>query len=354
MSYNLIQYNDIKSKKISHEFKTENNTLLFIEGSPLTTHVKIFLYIIKKGKPNSVIYRYLNDYPSLFKTFLRAISEIMSVFLIKVFNINLIWICHNVDKESKENYPIITKFRRGLFARVSRKILVTDKLLIKTASKQFPKHANKIDYITFGPNLPNTQKKSNDDITLNIKNFIARIREESSEKTLVGLCVSSPNEKNLSYEEAIDLLTNTSESNYKIVLIFVGEISESMRERDEEKYKLLENHPDVFLVNKKIPLNEEELAPYIDFYWRVYSDQSVPFTVYNAATLRKPVLTKNIGFLGQMVHEYSLGYTIFDYNDLNELYASLTEWNDDNAKIFLKRNNWGKSAKRLNGILRNF
>ncbi|SDZ46653.1 Glycosyl transferases group 1 [Evansella caseinilytica] len=345
MKYSLIQYDDIKSRKLCVEFERFDINLYRIKGSPIVAFLSILKYIVTKGRPNSIIFRYLNDYPSIIKTILRMTSEATSILISMVFRIDIIWICHNVDKESKEFYPLITRIRRHLFTKASKKILVTDKLLVEKATNVFKDYRSKIDYISFGPNIPadvGNEKEQN-----KIIHFINKIKGDSTKEVIVGLCASSANEKNISYEKAVQLVKESQKTRYRLILIFVGEINDTMRKRNEGAYEYLDVHPDVLMFNKKFQVDEKKMAPYVDFYWRAYLDQSVPFTVYNAATIGKPILTTNVGFLGEMVNEYRIGITIYNYNNIEAILDELKTWNKGKLKSFLHESNWETAAKRL-------
>ncbi|MDX6153990.1 hypothetical protein [Marinococcus sp. PL1-022] len=344
MKYSLIQFDDIKAKKLSEGMKDSKYSLKTMSASPILTPLVLTKNIMTKGRPETLIYRYLNDYPSLFKTILRILAEIFSILICAVLKVDLIWICHNVDKESKEYHPFLTNLRRKLIVRFSKKVLVTDKLLIKEAQKHLNIKPSKIDYITFGSYLPSNTKRDQE-ATEKIKDFINCAKKNTQEKYLIGLCISSANKKNISYEEAINLLDKSSF--YEIFLIFVGEISEEMKERNKKAYEILKEHSKVLIINEKIHINEKELSDYIDFYWRVYDDQSVPFTAYNAATIKKPILTKEIGFLGEMTSKYKIGIVLNENNTIDEQLTKLKNWDKKNAIDFLENNNWEVAVNRL-------
>src|SRR5690606_13593977 len=108
------------------------------------------LFLIKqiiKKKPKAYVLRYLNDYPSFGKTLVRTASEVILILSCILFRIEIFWICHNIDRESDMYHPIMTNFRRKIVSFFSKKIFVTDELLVRKAIEVFPKHACKIESI---------------------------------------------------------------------------------------------------------------------------------------------------------------------------------------------------------------
>src|SRR5690625_2117278 len=147
--YALIQQDDIKSQKLAAEI--ENIELIRMTGTPNLIPIHIIKQILtRKKKPKAIILRYLNDSYTFFHSFIRFITNIITVFLTKTLGIRLVWICHNVDRESRENYPLLVKVRRKLVTKYSNKILVTDKFLIRHAINILKVEKSKVDYITFG------------------------------------------------------------------------------------------------------------------------------------------------------------------------------------------------------------
>src|SRR5690606_14019778 len=109
------------------------------------------------------IIRYLNDYPSFLKTILRTFSEFFLIGICKIANIKVFWICHNVDRESTQHFPKISELRRNIIAFYSLRIFVMDTLLVEFAKHTFPKHRDKIDYISFGEIEGNTHGSGDKD-----------------------------------------------------------------------------------------------------------------------------------------------------------------------------------------------
>src|SRR5699024_6540980 len=96
-------------------------------------------------------------------------------------------------------------------------------------------------------------------------------------------------------------------------------IGEYLSVKDSNMLYKIENDKRIFFVNKEVMVNESEISKFIDFYWRVYNDLSVPYTVYHAVAQQKPILTQDKGFLGEMIAEYNIGEVLDDsFNNLTE------------------------------------
>ena len=92
------------------------------------------------------------------------------------------------------------------------------------------------------------------------------------------------------------------------------------------RYQSLIKDKRIILSESYISVPELFVRQSIDFYFRAYSDYSVPFTVYEACTLQKPLIVLNSGFLPVLVEKTRIGIvldseTLWQKNTLNELRA---------------------------------
>src|SRR5690625_2745188 len=347
--YALIQDDDIKSQKLANEI---NGIELFkMEGSTNLIPIHVIKQIIKRKKvPKAVILRYLNDSNSFIKSLIRFITNIITMLLTKVLRIRLIWISHNVDKESKENYPLLVKIRRKIVISLSDKILVTDKLLIKHAVRILKVDESKVDYITFGkPNL-NDNLDSYNKIHQKIIKFVKSGFEED---TLVGFSIGNPNIKVLQPFYTNDLIKKAAHNGINLKIILGGPLGEFIKKHDLNTYENLLSNPNVLFLDGKIKFNESYISQYIDFYWRVYDDCSVPFTVYNAAHFKKPILTMDKGFLKEMVLKYNLGSMLDnDMSNISEAINELKKDRTDEFNRFIETHNWSFVAEKICNLIR--
>lgn len=346
INYILIHKNDDKTKGFSKEFPKDTE-LVGMEKTPLLMPLYLMKNIIqRKRKPKAFIFRYLNDYKSFSKTLIRLISDVITVLLVKLLGIKLIWINHNVDKESIENHPLITRIRRKVIVKSSNKVVVMDKHLIDYASKTLNIDKRKVDFITFGKPAMNEEINVNNEIHTKIKKFIEDDKAERN--SLIGLSIGNPNEKVLQPLLTNELIEKSQKVGINIKVILAGPMSEYMQKRNINEYKKLINNPNVLFIDGKVQINEKYIARYIDFYWRVYDDYSVPFTVYNAAYLSKPILTMEKGFLNEMVSKYNLGFVLKDeFANVENIFEELKTNRSSEYKEFIDEHNWGFAAMRL-------
>src|SRR5690554_3556319 len=109
MDYILIQSKDSKVESLNTKMRLLGVDLEGFTGSPILIPIQLLKFMFARGKPIGVVYRYLNGYPSLCKDLIRFLSETFTLVLCKLLNIRLIWICHNVDRESLVYNKRITK-----------------------------------------------------------------------------------------------------------------------------------------------------------------------------------------------------------------------------------------------------
>lgn len=346
--YALIQEDDIKSKMLAKEI--DEIELYRMKGSTNLIPIYLLREIFKRRKrPEAVILRYLNDSTSFLKSLIRVITNIITVVLTVILRIKLIWICHNVDRESKEYFPLLVKIRRKIVTRFSEKILVTDKLLVKHAVKFLGIEYSKVDYITFGrPIINNVNTDS--DVHRKILEFVY---SNNKPNTLVGFSIGNPNKKVLQPFYTNNLINSAANNGINVKIILGGPIGDFIKKKDVKIYESLLSNPNVLFLDGKIKINEEFISKHIDFYWRVYDDFSVPYTVYNAVFLNKPILTMKKGFLNEMVEEYKLG-TVLDM-EMSNIVKAFEELRIDREKIykkFISNHNWSYGASKLLKVIK--
>src|SRR5699024_4397495 len=108
------------------------------------------------------------------------------------------------------------------------------------------------------------------------------------------------------------------------------------------------NNKNIVYLNKFVNYDSEVVGRFIDFYWRGLNDQSISYSLYEAATVNKPTLALNVGHVANDVKEYRLGAVVD--RDMSNLKASLQElfsWSETHAVSFLKNHTWDGSASKL-------
>lgn len=348
----IIQKDDDKSLRWAHAAKGTGLELLPQTGTPINAPLFLLKTTFRRGVPAGYVVRYLNDYPLLAKTLLRLVAEIALVLLCGLLRVSLFWICHNVDKESSAHHPRISRLRRQMFANRAQRVFVTDPLLVPHAKRHFPAHAQKITAITFGRVDPSGEFDHEEE-----QIAVDFLTEKLAEAKAVGLspvvllCTGAPAEKSLHFDYLEALLIAAQQCGYRAICIVAGEFSESARGRAlVGRYR---TNCNIYIFPHFTRFTPEFIAQYVDFYWRGYDDWSVPFTIYEAATFRKPVLALEAGFLPELVKTYGLGITTtpsFErirsaFQDMRAL-ASTNPFDD-----FLDDHDWSTLSRKLNEVL---
>lgn len=341
--YVLIQKDDLKSRMWSRALQPHGINLMALHGSP----IKWSLFYIKsiiKYKPKAIIFRYLNDYPSLGKTLLRFLSEAITIAVAKINGTAIYWICHNVDKETDSHYPYLSKIRRNLLQSYSERIFVLDEILVPYAIKAFPKA--KVDNISFGT----FEIKNKDyDCIKEINDFIA---ENKSDRTIFGLCIGSINYKTIHFLEIPKLLQNAKDQGIDLKLIVGGPISGYLRQKHPEIFSYYTESKNIFFVDGFVKHEELDIKE-ISFVFKSNTDLSVPLSYYTAAKANVPIMAIEDTFSAEIVIAYNLGEVVNkDYKNLSQIIEKLnnTKYSYDS---FLRKNSWDRTALKLKKHLQN-
>lgn len=349
--YILIQDDDIKARSWRRAAKSLGVDIKTTPGSAIYWPINLMRYTLRHGRPKALVFRYLNDYPQLWKTVLRLLSEMLCIGLCAILRTRIVWICHNVDRESSINYPAISYLRRYLLKRRAAAILVTDKHLVEFAQKQFPDKKRHIGYISFGPYIRKSDAVETREFTQLVKRSSAQWRSEVGAQTgrvMVGLCAGSPSWKMEHYARIPELINTAEAVGVHLRMIVAGPIEEHLKKQAPDALEFIRKDDRVRFRIGYVPIAEHEIAPFIDFYWRAYKDFSVPMSVYTAASVQVPSLVLNIGFLPHMIRNYKLGAVLEpDMANIREALAEIDEWAGDNVKEFLRLNTWSQGAAKL-------
>lgn len=339
----IIQKDDSKSISWSEEARNIDVKIIAQKGSPI--RAPLFLCsTLFKGRVDGYVFRYLNDYPSFGKTILRTCAEIAIVILCKLFRIKMFWICHNVDRESDMSYPVVSNFRRKIVSFFSKKIFVMDELLVSKAIEVFPKYAYKIEDISFG--ILEERSSGNGDTASS--HFLKKQREvarANNKKFLCTLCTGSlSSKKSLHFNYLIELINKASDSDVHLCAIVAGDAFENNAQLLVADYK---KKPNILVFDKYTTFSFKFIRENVDFYFRSYDDFSVPFTVYEAGTVGKPILAQDFKFLPHMVTYYNLGVVVD--KKLEDLPLALYRLSSDNFQFdtFLGLKKWSSLGEKL-------
>lgn len=350
-SYILIQGCDVKTALWGEATKRCGVDIIPTPGTPILWPIRFIRSALTRGLPRAVVFRYLNDYPQLWKTALRLVSEAVCVLICWLLRVPIIWICHNVDQESASYYPAITWMRRTMMQRFARRIFVTDQLLVEKATEVLSSRRSEIDVITFGQYIRDSLNADSHLFTRAVQERTIEWRTNSGangDVVMVGLCAGSPSKKMVHYGKIPELIENAGKCGFDVRLVIAGPIGDFLKAHHPDAYDFIINSDRVFFWDGFVPIAEHDIAPYIDFYWRAYADYSVPFSVYSAASVGKPILALDVGFLPIMVRNYRLGAVVArDMSNVGEALDYIRSWSPDHAREFLSQHTWHGGAMSL-------
>lgn len=323
---------------------------------PVALFVPLVLWnVLTLRKPIACVFRYVNDARWRWLSSIRELGEVFALATCRLLRVRVVWICHNVDRETVMTWPRGIERRRRRLARRAERVLATDPLLVPAVARVFPEAAERLGSVTFGP-PPSPPER--EDVEAATKRILAFFRDRGvarrgtgsppREGTLAVLVVGAANEKTLHFPLLPALLDVIEESGQRAVAAVVGPIGGYLRRSEPETYGFLQSDPRVLFIDRYQRLDEERLAPWVSFYFRTYGDQSVPLTVYHAAARGIPLLVGDEGFVPVLVKAHRLGAVVArDLADLPAALGELARYDPADPARFLAAQNWHTGAARL-------
>lgn len=322
---------------------------LSLYSSTYKRNALFFLFLLKEiiflKKPDAVIFRYFNDHVNLIRSVLLAFNVFFTLCLCKVFKVKVFWFLHNINKETHEYYPNIIKAQRCLVGRHSSVIFVTDPLLIPVAKRYYPEWSSKFDFITFG--APNLSFSAQDTTDKEVIDLLKALKSKKRDNSFLLFCPTGAGDKYTHLHKAT-LLVNEAEKlglDYKVVIL--GDLKGYLNQNPELAASLFSNDS-ITVFDDFRYYKAEDIEPYVDFYWRSLNDESVSFTLYEAASIKKPILTLNEGFMATAIDRYEMGTVLsLDMSNLAEAHASLLTWKSSKASEFFDSHSWSISVGNI-------
>lgn len=349
-TYALIQKNDTKARAWQVACSRRGFDLVAMPGSAVYVPLQLLASILCRGKPRAVVLRYLGDYPNISRALLRFVSEMFSIMICVALRIRLVWICHNVDRDTNCFHPRMLQIRRKMFLRFASRILVTDPRLIPGANHHL-RSPEKTDYLTFGDVQQSPGDAGSRQLTEDVRRFVLSQRASfrgDPRSLRFGWVAGGYCRKTAHFERILDLLDAAEQAGYALRMIVVLTNPQDLERKQPGAVDRIRRDPRVLFRDHFIPTNERDISALVDFYWRAYRDLSVSFTLYHAASMGKPILAQDIGFVGEAVRHYKLGAVVReDFSDIHRAMAELAQWNPRRAAEFLKSHNWDDAAARL-------
>ena len=302
----IIQGTDFKAKAWMQPLRA--NAIHF-------DNIRSLLIAVFSFERKCCIFRYLNSESSFLRDLIYTCIICMVCLFRNFFRLDIYWILHNVDKETTDTYPQLTKIKRKVISLSAKKIFVTDSLFLKEASMYSPK----VFPISFGPKYNGFIKNET----------ISNVQRFSEKFDLIILCLGAVGPKYLHYDKLEDLAKIGSKFNKAVGFVVSKDVfspSENM---------LLIDEPN---------LDESVLSSYVDGMYRINDDISMPYTVYAACTARIPLISNTKCWTYKILEEYGIGFSEEGFFMANEKQIYDVKKNMD---VFLLNKNWESLAENL-------
>lgn len=315
--------------------------------SNILWHARIILKQFFKGERVHVfVFRYLNDNKHLRVTLEYLIRDLLTIILCKLTNIKILWILHNIDKETIVHFPLICKIRRAMVSFASKRVLVTDPLLMNHALEHGIKKS-RLDWTCFGIPPKNVLDERNIKLRKQIVDFKNSFRKEGIRHVALGLCVSEEAKKKVHYLYADSIVGKCKErEDACVVLVMIGKYPAG--EEFQKAKQRINDSPYILYFDESFPVNEPYIADHIDFFYRSMTDYSIAYTLYVACDVGKPVFTQDFGALPEIIEQENIGFTLNGSpHTHSKIITSLESWSSGGSNTFLAQRNWKTGAERL-------
>jgi len=346
----LIDYGDVKSLNWSSAAKAGGlGRIIPQDRTPILTSVVLLRSILRMAPVDAVCLRYLNDYPQWPKTVVRLFSELCTVLLCKVFRIQLLWICHNVDRETAQYFPRVSSLRRRVIARFADRIFVTDELLKKLAAQILQVPSEKICVISFGmpfPKHPHAGRDEGGGCIGRILAWSSAYRKEFPRAKL-GFWIGEVSPKKIGgLKEIQRIIVEAEKIGENVAFVIVGDIQNALNSASQGLLEFFQSSRNVLFLPYAIDVPPLIWGQFADFVWKPLDDLSVPMTAYNACTSRLPICVLPGTFLAEFVEYHRIGLA-FDGDSVISLIEELDGLDDAAFEAFLADRSWANGAYAL-------
>jgi len=307
MSHVFIQGSDFKAKQWAIHIKP--HCVLFSSASELLTGIHRL-----KG-PKTIVFRYQNSQRSYLADLWYTLILLFVLLLRRPLALRIFWIMHNIDRETVDRYPLLTRIRRRILFRASEKVFVTDayfKALLFSTN-------DKVKSISFG-------RKQGGTVSEKTMAEIIALREISD---IVILCVGSAGNKYVHFDRLSLLQEEAARCDKKLSFI----LPEFVRYTKGDVINIVEKN-----------LNESQLRGLVDFIYRINDDISMPFTIYSACSAGIPLISSSEFFTSKIIAEYGLGFTEEEFASVSESQLDAVQ---QNMNRFLATRSWSSLGEQI-------
>lgn len=348
----LVQKADLKSGQWAaalEKLQRSDTEICPMSGSPLLMPSWL-LWSIFTAKPVAVCFRYLNDYPSLLKSLVRLLTDLSTVYIALLFRVRILWISHNVGKQTEEYFPRLVHVRVRAVIRHAKHIFVTDPLLVGLAARAYNIETERFATICFGAPPIDRGRGEKDQMAFIHEALQWRRRIlRKDESAHFAIWIGSFAEKTCSGIRAMRGLHAISKRvGTPVYFIVVGPTIEQLNNELGPPYQGQKAAPFVFSSNGPLSLSPHLWAEIAEFVWRPLSDLSVPYTAYCAAEARLPYFCEPKTFLAEFLTVHGLGGGLEQSEDgVRRALTLARQWAPKYADEFLNAHSWCNGARAL-------
>jgi glycosyltransferase involved in cell wall biosynthesis len=312
---------------------------------PFFHWIEIILLSIRNRSRPVYIFRYLGDYPDIFRTLLRLAADSLTILVCYLAGGHVRWIVHNVDRETFMHHPKLLRARRLIIGLSARKIYVTDECLLPIAREHLNVDAKKLGVVTFGVD----KVPGNDDFSRVVVERIKQIKMSAEPPPLIGLCATAVAQKCWHLFQMEHVLESLNVNRIELVMVLICDVRRASDPEIRSVIERLEQRPDVITLPQGGMVSELHLKGYVDFIYRSLTDQSIPYTLYNAAEAEIPVLTHDIGLTAPLVRSTGIGVIWEELASKTRpaLEQALAGCSEHHYRKFLAERNWDRGAAAL-------
>ncbi len=327
----IFQHNDTKFLFLKSELLKIGIESEAVNGHPIFAPFFLVQELLRGKKVGIYVFRYINDSESTILAIGRYFSDLLQIFLCRIFRIKIWWLCHNVDRETAVFHPMITRLRRRNIIKYSERIFTTNSLLIPTAQHYFPEKF--VDSLSLGfiEGVISERIERNDSID---REIVRWMESNNTSNTKFIFCIGSPADKSLHFQLINKFIENVNriDTSRKWFAIVVGD-----RVRES---------PFIYNVPYRHFVNPEILLEYASYYYRVINDYSISYSVFEAVHYRIPIITESYGILPEIVKYYNIGIVI---DSLDNLLSDIDSFqvNFVDFERFEALNNWQVAASKI-------
>lgn len=296
----------------------------------------VLWYWITGHTPQALIFRYLNDYESLFKTLVQLTLEVVIVYFCKITGIEMLWICHNIKASSVKNHKRIVQYRKRLMLRSCEKVLFTHKCFVEVGCRNLRIDRNRADWTCFGK-LDMASGRLDQNV-IRALSFTRTVYDSRS--ACIGIWPGHLEEKNLT---SFRLAINLSKCERRIAILVVGDLDYL----DKSTKRRISSMTNVLLIDDFVNLHDR-LLENVDFFVKGTNDLSIPLTLFHAMSAEKPLVVPSSSYLSKIVNSYNIGAsTSASDPECKKVLNLVRNWDASNSKNFLETYSWEVGAKKI-------